>query len=134
MVRIVYGRHYYLYGSLMKPHLHANISAKQHGGIAADYMKIHEFIDHSKSAIADVRHRSMLHSAWGIYVVSQVFGDLMVNSDGKAVSVRDIAEEHVIQDLGFIPTLDDWLEKMPIEPWMSGTRKTRKVLDFSTID
>lgn len=118
----------------MKPHLHANISAKQHGGIAADYMKIHEFIDHSKSAIADVRHRSMLHSAWGIYVVSQVFGDLMVNSDGKAVSVRDIAEEHVIQDLGFIPTLDDWLEKMPIEPWMSGTRKTRKVLDFSTID
>lgn len=115
----------------MKPHLHANISAKQHGGKPEDYMAIHEFIDHSKAAVADVRHRAMLHSAWGIYVVSQVFGNLITNSDGKTVSVRDIAEEHVIQDLGFIPTMEDWLKTMPIEPWMSGTRKTRQVLSFN---
>jgi len=114
----------------VKPHLHANISAKQHGGKAEDYMAIHEFIDHSKAAVADVRHRAMLHSAWGIYVVSQVFGNLITNSDGKTVSVRDIAEEHVIQDLGFIPTMEDWLKEMPIQPWMSGTRKTRQVLSF----
>jgi hypothetical protein len=115
----------------MKPHLHANISAKQHGGTPDDYMAIHEFIDHSKSSMADVRHRAMLHSAWGIYVVSQVFGNLITNSDGKQVSVRDIAEEHVIQDLGFIPTMDDWLKNLPIEGWMSGTRKTRQVLSFN---
>lgn len=115
----------------MKPHLHANISAKQHGGKPEDYMAIHEFIDHSKSAVADVRHRAMLHSAWGIYVVSQVFGNLITNSDGKTVSTRDIAEEHVIQDLGFIPTMEDWLKEMPIQPWMSGTRKTRQVLSFN---
>lgn len=118
----------------MKPHLHANISAKQHGGKPDDYMAIHEFIDHSKSAVADVRHRAMLHSAWGIYVVGQVFGSLITNSDGKQVSVRDIAEEHVIQDLGFIPTMDDWLKTMPIEGWMSGTRKRRQVLDFTNED
>jgi hypothetical protein len=114
----------------MKPHIHARISAKQHGGVAQDYMRIHEFIDHSKSALADVRHRAMLHSAWGIYVVSQVFGDLITNSDGKEVSVRDIAEEHVVQDLGFIPTMEDWLKEMPIQGWMSGTRKTRQVMTF----
>lgn len=118
----------------MKPHHHAKISAKTYGGIMEDYMKIHEFIDHSKSALADVRHRAMLHSAWGIYVVSQVFGDLITNSDGKTISVRDIAEEHVLQDLGFIPTMEAWLATMPIEHWMSGTRKTRKVLDFTTVD
>ena len=115
----------------MKPHLHANISAKQHGGKPEDYVAIHEFIDHSKAAVADVRHRAMLHSAWGIYVVSQVFGNVITNSDGKTVSTRDIAEEHVIQDLGFIPTMEDWLKTMPIEPWMSGTRKTRQVLSFN---
>jgi hypothetical protein len=115
----------------MKPHLHANISAKTHGGKPEDYMAIHEFIDHSKSGLADVRHRAMLHSAWGIYVVSQVFGGLIVNSDGKRVSVRDIAEEHVVQDLGFIPTMQDWLKGVPIEPWMSGTRKKHQVLDFN---
>jgi hypothetical protein len=111
----------------MKPHLHARTSVKKYGGKLEDYMPIHEFIDHSKSSVADVRHRAMLHSAWGIYVVSQVFGDLLTNSDGKVVSVRDIAEEHVLQDLGFIPTMQDWLGKMPIEGWMSGTRKKKLV-------
>lgn len=118
----------------MKPHLHAAISVKKHGGKLEDYMAIHEFIDHSKSSVADVRHRAMLHSAWGIYVVGQVFGELMTNSDGKLVAVRDIAEEHVLQDLGFIPTMQDWLEKMPIEGWMSGTRKRRQVFDFNNED
>jgi hypothetical protein len=115
----------------VKPHLHANISAKQHGGEAEDYMAIHEFIDHSKAAMPDVRHRAMLHSAWGIYVCQQVFGHLITNSDGKKIAVRDIAEEHVIQDLGFIPTMEDWLRTMPIEPWMSGTRKTTRVMEFN---
>lgn len=118
----------------MKPHLHARISVKTHGGKLEDYMAIHEFIDHSKSSVADVRHRAMLHSAWGIYLVGQVFGELMTNSDGKLVAVRDIAEEHVLQDLGFIPTMQDWLEKMPVEGWMSGTRKRRQVFDFNNED
>lgn len=118
----------------MKPHHHAHISAKTYGGKDEDYMAIHEFIDHSKSSVADVRHRAMLHSAWGIYVVSQVFGDLITNSDGKKVSVRDVAEEHVLQDLGFIPTMQDWLKDMPIQGWMSGTRKRRTVFDFNTED
>lgn len=118
----------------MKPHLHANISAKQHGGVPGDYMAIHEFMDHSKAAVADVRHRAMLHSAWGIYVVSQVFGNTLVNSEGKTVSVRDIAEEHVIQDLGFIPTMDDWLKDLPIQPWMSGAKKKRQVMTFDQAD
>lgn len=116
----------------MKPHLHANISVKKFGGVPSDYMKIHEFIDSSKSSLADVRHRSMLHSSWGIYIVSQVFGDLMTNSEGKTVSVRDVAEEHIIEDLGFIPTVQDWLEGMKIQPWMSGSKKTSMVFDFST--
>jgi hypothetical protein len=118
----------------VKPLLHARISAKKFGGKAEDYMAIHEFIDHSKSNVADVRHRAMLHSAWGIYVVGQVFGEVMTNSDGKEISVRDVAEEHVLEDLGFIPTMQDWLSKMPIEGWMSGTRKRTQVLSFTNED
>jgi uncharacterized protein related to proFAR isomerase len=114
----------------MKPLIHAKVSVKQHGGNVEDYMPIHEFMDSSKAAVADVRHRAMLHSAWGIYVVERVFGSFFKNSDGKDVSVRDIAEEHVIQDLGFIPTMDDWLKQMPVDGWMSGTRKKRRVMSF----
>jgi hypothetical protein len=97
-------------------------------------MHIHEFIDHSKIAVADVRHRAMLHSAWGIYVVQQVYGTHFVNSDGKEVSVRDVAEEHIQQDLGFIPTMEDWLKEMPIQKWMSGTMKRRTVITFNDPD
>jgi len=73
----------------------------------------------------------MLHSSWGIYLLEQVFGTCITNSDGKQVSVRDIGEEHVIEDLGFIPTMEKWLAGLKIEPWMSGTRrggtKSRKI-------
>lgn len=78
----------------MKPHLHAKNSVKNHGGVIEDYLPIHDFIDSSKIAVPDMRHRSMLHSAWGVYLVERVFGTLITNSDGRRVSTRDIAEEH----------------------------------------
>ena len=118
----------------MKPYLHAKVSVKKHGGKMEDYLAIHEFFDSSKIAVPDVRHRSMLHSSWGIYLLEKVFGSLITNSDGKIVSVRDLGEEHVLEDLGFIPTMQDWLDKMPIEPWMSGTRKKRNVMNFKGAD
>jgi hypothetical protein len=119
-----------LWTNPLKPFLHANISAKKHGGKPQDYQDIHDFIDSSKIAIPDVRHRAMLHSAWGCYLVERLFGPVRTNSDGRTYSPRDIAEEHIQQDLGFIPTLEDWLKEMPIKEWMSGTLKRTKVIDF----
>jgi len=29
----------------------------------------------------------------------------------------------VLEDLGFIPSLSDWLKEMPAQPWMAGVRK-----------
>lgn len=111
----------------MKPLIHSKISAKRHGGVPADYQEIHDFFDSSKAAFPDVRHRAILHSSFGCFLVEKVFGTYITNSDGKQVSVRDIAEDHVIDDLGFIPTLDRWFKNMPIEMWMSGSAKKRKV-------
>lgn len=110
----------------MKPFVHAKNSANKHGGAPEDYQAIHDFIDSSKIAVPDMRHRAMLHSAWGIYLAERVFGTTITNSDGKRVPVRDLAEEHVIEDLGFIPTMQDYLQHMTLEPWMGGaTRKKR---------
>lgn len=112
----------------MKPHLHSKNSVKNFGGVADDYQEIHDFIDSSKSCVADMRHRAVLHSAFGIYIVEKVFGILIVNSDGAKVSTRDIAENHVIEDLGKIPTLQDYLNHMELATWMGGkVRKTRFV-------
>lgn len=107
----------------MKPYLHSKIHAKKYGGVPSDYALIDDFIDSSKATFPDVRHRAILHSSFGCFIVEQVFGRTRINSDGKEYSPRDIAEDHIIQDLGTIPTVGDYLQNMNIQPWMSGTRK-----------
>ena len=107
----------------MKPYLHARIHAKKYGGSPEDYMDIDDFVDSSKSSVPDVRHRAILHSSFGCFVVEKVFGATRVNSEGKVYSPRDVAEDHIIQDLGFIPTMDKYLNNMQVQPWMSGTEK-----------
>lgn len=107
----------------MKPYLHAKISAKKFGGVAEDYLEIHDFIDSSKQCLADVRHRAILHSSFGIFICEKVFGTYVVNSNGDQVQVRDVAEEHVKEDLGFIPSVEHWVKNMRIEEWMGGRKK-----------
>lgn len=109
----------------MKPHLHSKASVHKYGGIEKDYQEIHDFIDSSKCAHPDIRHRALLHSSFGIYIVEKVFGIVIINSSNKEVSVRDIAEDHIIQDLGFIPSVEKYLNNMTIQPWMSGTFKSK---------
>lgn len=103
----------------MKPFIHAKASAKKFGGSAEDYLDIHRFMDSSKSHVADVRHRALFHNSFGPFICEQVFGVTRINSDGKEYSVRDIAEAHILEDLGQIPTVQDWLQGIKVEPWMS---------------
>lgn len=51
-------------------------------------------------------------------------GTEMINSDGKAVQVRDIGEQHVVEDFAgkFIPSLQDYIACMPLEDWMQNGR------------
>lgn len=99
---------------------HAKASVSKWGGQPSDYMPVHEFIDQSKVAMADVRHRAMLHHTLGTRLAEQCLGVAITNSDGREVPVRLIAEQHIIEDLGFLPTPQDWLEQMPFEAWAGG--------------
>ncbi len=110
----------------MNSYYHAVISAKRHGGVPEDYQPLHDFIDSSKAALADIRHRAILHSSFGIFIAEKVFGHTITNAEGTQVPVRIIAEEHIQEDLGFIPTLEHWLGEMPARPWMGGSRKKNK--------
>lgn len=115
---------------MSKAWVHAQSSAKRWGGTPEDYIAIHERMDSTKSAHAEVTHRCVFHSAFGIYVIEEIFGRFITNSDGRQVFVRDVAEQHVLEDLGFIPSLSDWLKEMPAQPWMAGQRKMNvKIVD-----
>lgn len=105
----------------MKPLVHAKSSAKKFGGQPSDYLSIHQLMDSSKSAHASNRHRVVFHSSFGIFILERVFGLTIVNSDGREVHVRDIGEQHCLEDFGgFIPDLSDYLQHMELAPWMSG--------------
>lgn len=105
----------------MKPLVHANNSVKRYGGVVEDYLPIHNWFDSTKAATANFYHRAILHNTFGIFLCEQLFGVYITNSDGKKISVRDIAEQHVQEDCrGKIPTIDDWLDGLPPKSWMIG--------------
>lgn len=101
------------------PYYHAESSARLFGGAPEDYLAIHTWFDATKVSFCDFRHRALRHHSLGIFDCEAVFGPTIVNSIGKAVPVRYIGEQHVIEDCGKIPTVADWLSKIHPEPWMA---------------
>lgn len=107
---------------MSKPWIHAQSSARKYGGIPEDYLEIHEFMDSSKSAVCNNTHRALTHNSWFISVVlPKVFGEVFYRkSDNKAISVRDIGEQHCLEDFGgkFIPSAQDYLDNIKFQDWM----------------
>ncbi len=107
---------------MAKPYVHAETSVKDFGGKVEDYLPIHELMDSSKSAFPDNRHRAITHNTWFVCtIIEKIFGVAIKNSDGKMIPTREIAERHVLEDFGgrFVPTVQDYLQGMRHEPWMS---------------
>lgn len=153
----------------MKPFLHAINSSRKFGGKPEDYIRIHNFFDETKAHHADMRHRSILHNSFGIFLAERLYGvpedkfqelvDMfgwtekeqkailelldfarsgastnIVNSDGQKVSVRDVGEQHVLEDIGKIPSISDYLKGMPLYEWLGGPRRTVKKIPFKNVD
>jgi hypothetical protein len=102
------------------PVYHATSSVRLWGGQASDYQPIHDWLDATKETFADFRHRALRHHSQGIFEAERVFGQAIVNSDGRTIPVRYIAEQHVKEDCGGrIPTVADWLGAIKPASWMS---------------
>lgn len=97
---------------------HAVSTQKKHGGEVEDYIAIHEWFDSSKEFLADARHRQALHHSFGIFLAEDRFGVTVTNSKGRPIPTRLIAEQHVIEDCRFIPSVDQAFGSMTLEPWM----------------
>ena len=108
---------------------HAKSSARKFGGVPADYLTIHQWFDESKALLADFRHRALRHHTEGIFLAERIFGVTIRNSEGQDVPVRYIGEQHVREDLGRIPSFQDWALMIRPAPWMYGQKmtKTREV-------
>lgn len=72
----------------MKPLQHAQISQKNYVGSWEDYIEVHNFLDSSKAACAHFKHRFFLHHAEGIEFGVRIFGENLINSEGKTIEIR----------------------------------------------
>lgn len=110
---------------------HAKSSANKWGGTWEDYIEIHQWLDASKEMFGDVRHRALRHHTQGCFEAQEKFG-VAITVGKREVPVRDIVEQHIVEDLGFLPTLGWWLDQMQIHPAMSGTKR-REIRNTSDI-
>ena len=93
-------------------------------------MPIEEMIDSSKKIIGDARHRSVYHHTEGVWLMQRIFGTT-ITVGKKQIPVRLIAERHIIEDLGWLPSPADYIKNMPLATWMSGAQ--RKEMDLSVL-
>lgn len=112
---------------------HALSSVKRWGGVLDDYIKVHEYLDASKEFHGDFRHRALRHHAQGIYECERFFGRTLTLSTGRVIPVKWVAEQHVTEDLGFIPSLSDWLIHIQPQKWMNRPRKLSKELESNEL-
>jgi len=108
---------------------HALSSVKTWGGTVEDFARIHDWFDGSKQIIADFRHRALRHHAEGIFMAETLFGRTITLSSGRVVPTRLIGEQHVREDLGFIPSFADWVRAIRPEPWMGRSRVRHRKKD-----
>lgn len=105
--------------------MHAQSSMKKFKGETEEdlqnFIAIHSKLDCQKAWIADNRGRVLTHTMfWVKEVMLPIFGDYIVLSNGNRVSVKDICEQHILEDyrMKFIPTPQDFIQEMSYKKWM----------------
>lgn len=121
----------------MTPWDHAASSARKFGGYPSDYYDLHDWFDETKAFTGDWTHRALRHHSAGIQWAIEKFGPVVVRAtDGKSVPVKLLAEQHVLEDCGYIPTPADWLCVLREHPsdWMLkvGRKSTETKLEVTS--
>jgi hypothetical protein len=110
------------------PYHHSLSSTRKWGGAPEDYQGVHDWFDASKMIVADFRHRALRHHAEGVFMAERVFGLTLTLSTGRIIPTRWVGEQHVREDLGFIPSFAEWVKSIRPEPWMGRAQRLEAVL------
>ena len=104
----------------MTPYKNAQSSVAKWGGSPEDYIELHDWFDETKMFTGDWTHRALRHHSAGIQWAIQKFGHAIQISTGHAIPTKLIAEQHITEDCGFIPTPAHYLSPLAKHPekWM----------------
>jgi hypothetical protein len=104
-------------------HYHSVSSANAFGGDPEDYNQLHKWMDRGRAGTDSLLHRMLAHHTQGIQDAIAVFGDTITNSRGRQVPVSLLCTQHIKEDLGFVPTLDHYMELLRCPRWCSKQAK-----------
>ena len=71
----------------------------------------------------------MRHHAHGVWQSEVIFCQTITLSTGRIIPTRWVGEQHVREDLGFIPSFADWVKAIRSEPWMGRAAKIEAEVD-----
>ena len=58
-----------------------------------------------------------------------IFGVTITLSSGRVIPTRWVGEQHVTEDLGFIPSFADWVRAIQPASWMGRTSRIEADVD-----
>ena len=102
---------------------HAVSSANAFGGQPADYYELHRWLDRGRRGTDRLLHRMLAHHTQGIDDAVALFGDVITSSAGRKVPTSLLAHQHIIEDLGFVPVLEHYMELLQCPRWASKPAK-----------
>ena len=59
-----------------------------------------------------------------------IFGSTITLATGRVIPTRWVGEQHVREDLGFIPSFANWVKAIRPEPWMGRAQRLEEYLDI----
>lgn len=61
--------------------------------------------------------------------MEKIFGPTLQLSNEMVIPTRWVGEQHVKEDLGRIPTIQDWLSNLKPQSWMGKTEKIEQEVE-----
>ncbi len=92
------------------PYHHALSSVKKWGGTVDDYQPVPCLVRLLKSPFCGLSPQSHVSSFGRSMAFRDVFGPTITLSTGRIIPTRWVGEQHVGEDLGFIPSFTDWVK------------------------
>jgi hypothetical protein len=77
-----------------------------------DHYPLHHFLDSSKAHLADARHRALYHHKTGIEISKR----LPQLKHIPQTTLQEIATQHILEDISYIPSLTQWISPNPPFP------------------
>lgn len=93
-------------------------SITKYGGQPQDFASIHAWFDEPSSWIDNYAFHAVRHHAQGIFVLEKKLGPILTLSNQRQIPVRVVAEQHLLNDFGFIPSAKDWSDLLQPATWM----------------